>query len=90
MVAGFVDSLGYKELESFFKTPINYEKIKNHANKFIAIHSDNDPYVSLKNGDIFKNDLGAKVIIKKDMNHFSGEIEKEESCTKLPDVVNNI
>lgn len=90
MVAGFVDNLGYKEIESFFQTPINYEKIRKHANKFVAIHSDNDPYVSLDNGDIFKKKLGAKVIIKKNMNHFSGEIENEESCIKLPDVIKSI
>ena len=90
MVAGFVDSLGYKELESFFQTSINFKKIKKHAVKFIAIHSDNDPYVALKNSDVFKKELDATVIIKKNMKHFSGEIEKEESCTKLPDVVNNI
>jgi uncharacterized protein len=90
MVAGFVDSLGYKELESFFQTPINFKEIKKHAYKFVAIHSDNDPYVSLKNGDIFKKKLGAKVIVKKNMGHFSGEIENEESCIKLPEVIENI
>ncbi len=90
MVAGFVDSLGYKEIESFFQKPINYSKIKKHANKFIAIHSDNDPHVSLDNSNIFKKKLGAKVIIKKNMNHFSGEIENEEACTKLPDVTKSI
>ena len=90
MVAGFIDNLGYKEIESFFQKSINYEKIKKHANKFVAIHSDNDPYVSLDNGDIFKKKLGAKVIVKKNMKHFSGEIGNEESCTELQDVIESI
>lgn len=90
MVAGFVDSLGYKEIESFFQTPINSKEIKKHAKKFVAIHSDNDPYVSLINAEIFKKELDAKVIVKKNMKHFSGEIENEESCTQLPEVINNI
>jgi len=90
MVAGFVDHLGYKELESFFQTPIDFKEIKKHSNKFVAIHSDNDPYVSLKNGDVFKKELSAKVVVKNNMKHFSGEIENEESCTQLAEVVENI
>ena len=90
MVAGFVDNLGYKEIASFFEKPVNFKKIKSHAGKFVAIHSDNDPYVALTNADVFKKELGAKVVVMKDMNHFSGEIENEEACTKLPQVVENI
>ncbi|NIM46604.1 MAG: hypothetical protein GTN40_00380 [Candidatus Aenigmarchaeota archaeon] len=90
LVAGFTDSLGYKEIRSFFKSPIDFKKIRLHCSKFIAIHSDNDPYVSLKYGDIFKEKLGAKLIVKHNKGHFSGEIENEESCTKLPEVVENL
>ena len=90
MVAGFTDNLGFKELESFFTKKINFEKIKNKSDKFVAIHSDNDPYVPLENGKVFKEKLDAKLIIKHNKKHFSGEIENEESCTKLPDVIKNI
>jgi len=83
-VAGFTDNLGYKEINSFFETPIDFKKIKKHCKNFVAIHSDNDPHVPLKHGDIFKKKLNAKVIIKSKMNHFSGEIDNEESCTELP------
>lgn len=89
-VAGFSDDLGYKELSNFFETPINFEKIKEKAKKFVAIHSDNDPYVDLKYGEIFKEKLGAEVIIKNNMGHFSGEVDNEESCTYLPDVTEAI
>jgi uncharacterized protein len=90
MVAGFTDNLGFKEIESFFIEPLDFKKIKSHSNKFVAIHSDNDPYVSLKFGDIFKEKLNAKVIIKNNMKHFSGPIENEESCTELPIVIESI
>lgn len=56
----------------------------------MAIHSDNDPHVPLKDGDIFKEKLGAKLIIKQKMSHFSGEVDKKDSCTQLPDVVENL
>ncbi len=89
-VAGFTDDLGYTELKNFFEQRIDFEKIKSKAKHFVAIHSDNDPYVSLKFGDIFKEKLGAEVIIKHDMKHFSGEVDNEASCTSLPDVVKAI
>lgn len=90
LVAGFTNNLGYEEIKTFFETPIDFGKIKKHCPKFVAIHSDNDPYVPLKYGDIFKEKLGAKLIVKHNMGHFSGELDKEDSCTQLPDVVENL
>jgi len=79
-----------KSLRVFFGTQIDFEKIKLHCSKFVAIHSDNDPYVALRYGEIFREKLNAKLIVKHNMNHFSGEIEKEESCAELPDVIENL
>lgn len=86
MVAGFTDDLGYEELKNFFETPIDFEKIKTKTNHFVAIHSDNDPHVPLKQGDIFKEKLGAKLIVKHDMGHFSGPVDDTKSITSLPEV----
>ena len=63
-VAGFIDDLGMEEIHNFFTTPIDLGKIKTKANHFVAIHSDNDPFVPLKHGDIFKEKLGAELIVK--------------------------
>ncbi|UCD07446.1 MAG: serine hydrolase family protein [Candidatus Aenigmatarchaeota archaeon] len=71
LVAGFCDNLGYEEINSFFEKPIDWDKINSHCKKFIAINSDNDPYVPLKHADIFKEKLGAEVLIKHNMKHFS-------------------
>ena len=90
LVAGFTDNLCFKKIKSFFETPIDFQKIKSHCSDFVVIHSDNDPYVSLKEGNIFKEKLGAKLIVKHNMGHFSGEIEKEDSCTQLPDVIESL
>src|SRR3989344_7483198 len=59
LVAGFTDDLSAidtieDELKNFFQTPIQWELIKSHAKHFVAIHSDDDPFVSLKYGDIFR------------------------------------
>lgn len=85
-VAGFTDNLGYQELNSFFATPINFEKIKSRCEKFIVIHSDNDPYVPLKHGGIFKEKLGAKLIKMHKMKHFSGD----DGITELPVVLEEL
>lgn len=89
-VAGFTDNLGFEDLKNFFVDDIQFEKIKEKVNRFVVIHSDNDPYVPLTQADIFKEKFGAEVIIKHNFKHFSGPVDKEESCTELPDVVESI
>ncbi len=91
LVAGFTDNLGYEEIKNFFETPLDFVKIKNRVkNGFVAIFSDNDPHVDLKNADVLKEKLGAEIIIKNNMGHFSGAIEGEKSCLELPDAVESI
>lgn len=85
-VAGFTEDLGYKELKSFFATPLDFEKIKSRAGHFTAIYSDNDPYVPVKHAEILKEKLGAQLIFKPGLKHFSGPAVYEESCTSLPEV----
>lgn len=91
-VAGFSsDDLGFEELKNFFTTPINLNEVKKHCPHFVAIHSDNDPYVSLRQGEIFKEKLGAKLIVKHQMGHFSGAADGgENSCIFLPEVSSSI
>ena len=90
LIAGFISDLGFKELKNYFETPLNLEKVKSHCSKFVAIYSDNDPYVDLKYGYEFKEKLGAKLIVKSKKGHFSGAVDDEKSCTKLPDVLNSV
>ncbi|HUQ85107.1 MAG TPA: alpha/beta hydrolase [Candidatus Limnocylindrales bacterium] len=95
LVAGFTDDLRSvdpieDELKNFFESPILWSKLKTKAKKYIAIHSDNDPYVSLKYGYIFKEKLGAELIIKHSMGHFSGPVDNADSITSLPDVTREI
>lgn len=86
LVAGFSENLDIPEIQNFFEKTVDLDKIKTKADHFIAIHSDNDPYVAQKHGDIFKEKLGAKLIIKHQMGHFSGPVDNEESCMDLPEV----
>lgn len=89
-VAGYTDDLGYKELSSFFTEPFNFEKIKTTAKHFVAIYSDNDPFVSLTHSVTFRNELNAETILKKDAKHFDGSHDKKDSCLSLPEVTQAI
>lgn len=91
LVAGFTDQLGFRELENFFETRLNFPKIKTKSkNSFVAIQSDNDPFVSEQYGERLKEELGATLIIKHGANHMSGAVDGEEACTELPEVIENV
>ena len=65
------------------ETPINWAKVLEHTNKFVAIFSDNDPYVPLSNSKIFESRLKAKIIIEKKKYHF----DQASGITKLPSIL---
>lgn len=83
LVAGFDNDLGVPELSDFFKTPINWNKIKSHSDTFISIQSDNDPYNLLPFNQVFKEKLGAETIVEHNKKHFSGD----DGITELPIVL---
>lgn len=86
LVAGFSEPIGYDEIKSFLDAPVEFEKIKTHTNKFSAIHSDNDPYVPLEQGETFKQKLNAELTVLEGMKHFSGK----EGITELPQALDAI
>lgn len=55
----------------WMETPINFQKIKTHAEHVTAIFSDNDPYVQLTQKDVFERELGAKTIVLHEFGHFT-------------------
>ena len=46
--------------------------------RFLAFFSDNDPYVSLSDSELFKKNLNAQIIVKKRYGHFNNVIEIPE------------
>jgi predicted alpha/beta hydrolase family esterase len=49
----------------------NWEKIKRNAKNFIVYHSDNDPYVSLENGQELSKHLGVELTFIPNAGHFN-------------------
>ena len=79
-VAGWFSLNGLEKEEikiakPWLETKIDFEKVKKHCNKFLAIFSDNDPYVPLSDIKLFEKNLGAETIIKKNHEHFNN-VEK--------------
>ncbi|HLC77748.1 MAG TPA: alpha/beta fold hydrolase [Candidatus Nanoarchaeia archaeon] len=79
-VAGWfkVIALEPEELEiahPWMNSTIEFHRVLDHCNKFLAIFSDDDPYVHLDESEKFKKNIGAKIIIKKGHGHFN-ETEK--------------
>ena len=75
-VAGWFDLINLEPEELLIAHPwinskIHFERVLDHCNNFLAIFSDNDPYVHLDEIKKFEENLGAKIIIKHDEKHFN-------------------
>ncbi len=68
----FEDEEDKKTAKPWLETLINWDLIKSHSTNFIAIFSDNDAVVPMSDAEIFKEKLGAKIIIEHNKDHFSG------------------
>lgn len=86
LVAGFVDLMGLTEDEwviarPWIDAPLDLEKVREHANSFTAIFSDNDPYVPLEESSkVFEEKLGARVIVEANKGHFA----EDDGTRELP------
>ena len=83
-VAGFTEDLGFDEIHNFFETPLDFDEIRSHLPQLTAIYSDDDPYVDVKYAKVLEEELGVQTVLLKQMKHFSGPVDKEESCRVLP------
>lgn len=71
----------------WINTKINFARVKKSSKKFVAIFSNNDLYVPFsKNSKVFKQKLGAKIILKHKKGHFSGS----DGVKKLPVVLREL
>lgn len=87
-VASFASGVGkeFEELESFFTKPVDWKKVRSSCNKFIIIHSDDDPWVPIKFGEEIARKLKTKFIKVHGMKHFSGD----DGITKAPVILENL
>jgi len=53
---------------------IDFNKVRPKIEKAFALFSEDDPYVPIENAKMFKEKLGAKVVIEKDKGHYTGDV----------------
>ncbi len=70
LVGTFRGDLGWKSLKGVNKE-FDYAKIKSKADKFVVVHSDDDPYCPLDGAKWIADELNASLKIFHGMGHFS-------------------
>lgn len=92
-VAGFLKDLVLdpdepKEIAApWLETPIQLEKLRAIIPRSIAIFSDNDRFIPLKeNSESFENRLGSTVVIDHGKKHFAGD----QGITELPSALDAV
>lgn len=76
--------------DTFFDHDLDWSKIKQHCNNFVAIHSDDDRNVGLDQLELFKEELNAKAILMQDMGHFGSNDGVYEIPIVKSEIVNLI
>jgi hypothetical protein len=71
LIAGFIDTLGWDELNELFLKPFNYKLIKTKAKKFTYFHSDNDPYIPLEQAKYLVSKTDGELVLLPGEKHFS-------------------
>lgn len=67
-------------VKSWYEESIDYEKIKNMT-KWTAVFSDDDPFVNYEdNFKVYRDRLGAQIVVKSNQGHFAGE----QGVTEIP------
>ena len=86
LVSGFADPIHFTELNNFFTTDLNDEKIKENVKHITLINSDNDEHVPLWQGQKMAERFNAKLII---LNN-AGHINEKSGLKELPVVLTEI
>jgi len=86
-VAGFASGIKEPEIESFFRTELNFENVKTKVRLgLVAINSDNDKWVPWEKAEELKNKFGSKLI----RLHNAGHINEDAGYTQLPEALDRI
>jgi uncharacterized protein len=78
----------YRTFDSFFVPPIDLEKVKNKAEKFVVIHSTDDPAVPFANAEKISSALNCELVRLEKGGHFF--ILTEPICYEFPELLDII
>ena len=90
LVSAFRDDLGWDALTDLFTEPFDFEIIRTKADKFVFLHSDNDPYCPIEHAQYLAEKVGGELIVKPGQGHFNTEIsEQYKAFPELLESINN-
>lgn len=72
--------------ERFSGFEFDWKNIRSKAKHFVVFHSDNDPYVSLGNGQKLAQELGVDLTFVPNAGHFN----KASGFTEFPQLLDNV
>ncbi len=75
----------YRAIDSFVVPQINFEQIKTKSEKFIVLHSTDDPAVPFSHAEIISNNLDCELVKVEKGGHFF--ILAEPICYQLPELL---
>lgn len=88
LVSGFHDTLGWDKLKDLQNGPVDYDSVREKAQQFILIHSDNDPYVQLSQAEWLAQQLAGHLRVIKGQGHFNlGNSPKYKEFPKLLSII---
>jgi uncharacterized protein len=73
LVGVFKSPLDKESRSELFPKPFDFAKIKSRCDKFIFIHSDNDPYCRLGDAEFLAEKLNGELIMEPGQGHFNLE-----------------
>jgi hypothetical protein len=82
LVGAFEGDLGRKDLGELYDEPLDFDVLKTKADKFICIHSDNDPHCPFLGAKNLCDKLEGTMIWVKGGGHFN--TETDEKYTEFP------
>lgn len=85
LVSAFKDDLGWESLSELFDGEFDFDKIRKHCQRFIFLHSDNDPYVPLEQAYFLAKKTGGEIQVMKSQGHFN--TEHSSAYVKFPDLL---
>ena len=85
MVAVFKGGLGWEALQDLEGIQFDFAKIKTKADKFIVIHSDDDPHCPIEGARDIASKLGSEMKEFHGMKHFS--IGTDSRFTEFPELL---
>ena len=78
----------WETVKPWLEQLINFDKVKVHTKNFVAVFSENDPYVPMDNRTIFEEGLGCKIIMVGQRGHLGGDDGIIELSRVLEEILN--